>query len=394
MPISRRFLRAAGPVALVVVQLAAARELQASDPFYLTRLRAGVDAAARGDQAAAIRELRIACFGVLDEPAVLGQCLVELSLAQAATHDVPGFSESFRRLVEIEERFQGYSQAALTPERREAYEQKVVELVPPASLTAVPAFASLAERRLLDELDKLSPRKRRQEIERRLAKQPDDPTLKRLAAAYEVKPGRPATRSNAPAAKAPTHTAPPAAAGTAPGVEVPPAPPAPEVRLDEPPPLKPEPATPPATAHPEPPALPVAAVPEALSAPDRAQLEEVRRLQRAARTAADLDAAARLATDLADRHPANTEIQYSAAEIAYGASRFADAVRYFQRAGEPQSPTLLFYYAVSLYETGARAEAAEALRKCLPRVQKTPHVQRYSEKILGPAPPGDGEPLP
>ena len=47
----------------------------AVDPFYQTLLRDGQQAYERKDYAAAARELRLACFGMLEEPATLADCL-------------------------------------------------------------------------------------------------------------------------------------------------------------------------------------------------------------------------------------------------------------------------------------------------------------------------------
>ena len=48
-------------------------------------------------------------------------------------------------------------------------------------------------------------------------------------------------------------------------------------------------------------------------------------------------------------------------------------------------PLLLFYYAVSLWEWGARGEAATVMRRCDGKVRPTPFVQAYRDKILGAA---------
>jgi hypothetical protein len=71
--------------------------------------------------------------------------------------------------------------------------------------------------------------------------------------------------------------------------------------------------------------------------------------------------------------------------IAYRAARWEDAVAYFRRGGEPdeETPEILFYFAVSLYEAGHREEAAEVLQRSLPRIEHTPFVLSYREKILG-----------
>jgi hypothetical protein len=44
---------------------------------------------------------------------------------------------------------------------------------------------------------------------------------------------------------------------------------------------------------------------------------------------------------------------------------------------------LLFYFAVALWETGARQEAATLMRRCDGKLRPTPFVQAYRDKILG-----------
>ena len=85
--------------------------------------------------------------------------------------------------------------------------------------------------------------------------------------------------------------------------------------------------------------------------------------------------------DVADRNPASAEAQLLAAEIAYRARRFEEAVRYFDRGGEPPAgrPDLLFYRAVALYESGRRADAAEVLERALPSLRRTPFVEEIEE---------------
>jgi hypothetical protein len=91
-----------------------------------------------------------------------------------------------------------------------------------------------------------------------------------------------------------------------------------------------------------------------------------------------------LARELADASPAAREAQFLAAEIAYRLSLWNDALRYFERGGDPgvEQPERLFYLAVCLYETGDLEGAARTLRRCLPRIKRTPFVQSYASKIL------------
>ena len=102
--------------------------------------------------------------------------------------------------------------------------------------------------------------------------------------------------------------------------------------------------------------------------------------------ASDLAEALRIASAVADRRPRDREAQLLTAEIAYRASLWPVAVRHFQRAdpGDRQ-PALLFYYAVALFESGDKPGAAAVLKRCLPELERTPVVESYAERILGPA---------
>jgi hypothetical protein len=118
----------------------------ASDPFYTGLLRDGILAYDRGAFGDAARDLRLACFGLLDEPEALAVCLVRLAVAQGAAGDAEGFQATFRRVAEVEERFGAYGRADLPPAVRTAFEERVGKAIPAATLAAVPAFQRLARK--------------------------------------------------------------------------------------------------------------------------------------------------------------------------------------------------------------------------------------------------------
>jgi uncharacterized protein HemY len=88
---------------------------------------------------------------------------------------------------------------------------------------------------------------------------------------------------------------------------------------------------------------------------------------------------------VADAHPEARDAQLAAGEAAYRTSRWREAAGYLRR-GEPAEdrPEILFYLAVALYESGDAPGAATALRRSLPRLQRTPYVEAYARRILGP----------
>jgi hypothetical protein len=134
--------------AALLLLLAVAPSAAAPDPFYQSLLREGIQQYERGDFADSARSLRLACFGMLDEPQVLGGCLVRLALAQDRSGDDAGFLDTFRRLTEVEERFQGYTRSDLPQEVRAALEQRLAARIPAATLRSIPAFQALADRKV------------------------------------------------------------------------------------------------------------------------------------------------------------------------------------------------------------------------------------------------------
>lgn len=131
-------------VLLLFLAAAIAPAGAAVDPFYQNLLREGQHAFDRKDFAAAARDLRLACFGMLDEPRPLVDCLARLALAQDRLDDAEGFSATFQRLVEVEDRFKAYSQGDVAPELKTLLEQRVAVRVPAATLAGIPAFSALA----------------------------------------------------------------------------------------------------------------------------------------------------------------------------------------------------------------------------------------------------------
>jgi tetratricopeptide (TPR) repeat protein len=152
------------------------------------------------------------------------------------------------------------------------------------------------------------------------------------------------------------------------------------------------PAPPPAAA--EPPGSPGSAAPApAAAAPprpaftpaDEQALARISAQLAAATSAAEVESAYVAASRLAEQHPTDPRVQHTAAEVAYRASRWADAVRYFRRGGDPgeAQPLMLFYFSVALWESGERTEAAAVMRRCEGLVRQTPFVEAYRRRILG-----------
>lgn len=126
--------------------LTAAAAAFAADPFYSNLRREGTLAYDRGEYPRAVQLFRLACFGLLDEPVVLGGCLVRLAVAQAAVGDAEAFTATFRRIVEIERRFGAYSQATVTPEMRQQFEESLERWISYEDLHSIAAFRGVAQR--------------------------------------------------------------------------------------------------------------------------------------------------------------------------------------------------------------------------------------------------------
>ncbi|MFL6194435.1 MAG: tetratricopeptide repeat protein [Thermoanaerobaculia bacterium] len=334
--------------ALAVLALLALPARAAIDPFYLNLLRDGQHALDRKDFREAARDFRLACFGMLDEPRMLTDCLARLALAQDAAGDVEGFRDTFQRLVELEDRFKAYSQADLAPELRAALEARLASRLPAATLEGAPAFRS---------------------------------TLGKKGAAAP-----PAGSSQKPSASPPTGAASPPAA---PVVKPPAAAPAkaPEKLPQKTPEKAPEKTPEKATTAPPP--SPQPASPKPLTDAERQKLERARSALTQHGAPKDvLRDAFQAAREVADAHPDSREAQHLAAEAAYRISRWPDAATYFRRGGDPGDgePERLFYQAVSLFESGDPAGAAASLRRALPGLKRTPYVESYMKKILGGAP--------
>jgi len=338
---------------LFTLLLAAAGPLLAVDPFYQELYRDGNLAYDRGDAAGAARTLRIACFGMLDEPKLLGGCLARLAVAQDKATDLEGFRETFVRLADVEERFQGYSQADLPAEIRAALEQKLAAHIPGATLeSSPPVFRALAKR---------SPAQQ--------AASPVDKSADKPGSKPAAKPAaKPQTPAQPPAAAPPAK--PPAAQPATPGTK-------PAVPGTAPPPG--------ASTMPAGRPLPTPSQLSPLSEDEKGKLESVRKALGETGKGKELRQTFQTAREVADAHPEAIDAQRLAGEAAYRLSLWSDAVSYLQRGGglPDNEPELLFYLAVSLYESGNRAAATAALKRSLPNLQRSPYVDAYTRKILG-----------
>jgi len=485
----------------------------AADPFYVELLRDGSRALQSGEHGEASRLLRLACFGLLEEPPVLAECLVKLSLAQAGLGQRKEFEETFDRIAALEERFQALAAADLTSELEDAFTQRAVVWIPGEHLQAIPRLAAAFDRRTETELAELPPTQRRQRLATLQSSDPGDARWPRLLAELELSEGNAAAAAAAAAAVLQLEPGDrasqcvqgraraalgqcqealadlgacqaTASAGAATvdrleclsalsrwpeaasllGTLTPALLQEPRVRRlsnriekeqaklsrleqrqdqqaaaeqqrlerearraaqrgpQRPPSEDPSRSGVPARSA-DAGAPPVSAAAERveeaassavvsdpdtdperegdanaaaesttadseppLSASERSSLERARALARNATLSTDLAEPMRLARPVADQHPDHRDAQHLVAEIAYRASDWQTAIRYFDRGGDPggDQPILLFYQAIALYESGKQERAAQALRRSLGGLKRDPWVDSYVTKILGP----------
>lgn len=424
--------------AVAALVLAGAAAGQAAQPFYIGLLEAGSRDYLRGDYPAAARQLRVACFGLLDEPSLLTRGLIRLALAQAGQGDDEGFAETFDRLLEVESLFGSYSALPADTPFKVELERLLPRRFAAADLETIPAFAHVAARMRQARLAALPPKRLRRELQRRLERDPGDSEalvlMTRLDIAHDQEPKAEQRLVDLLAARPDNRMArclygqmklrrddcagamedlsscsrPPvdqvlgarylrclveaadwqAAGGYLASLPL-------DLRSRE------EVANlilaiPPETLDSlarAPMATISAPPPETAAQPAPAAGDEVSELRRgaaAADTRQELDRLFQRAAERAEERPDDAELQHLAAEIAYRGGDHDAAVRYFRRGGPPGAdrPLERFYMAVSLFETGSAREAAEILATVVHQLTPTPFVERYRRLILG-APPAD-----
>jgi len=416
----------------------------AIDPFYENLLTEGQLAFARGDDAGASKRFRIACFGLLEEPARLADCRTRLALSEARLGHREEFESAFRQILELERRFGAYAEATIPADLRSTFEQQVALWIPEELIRGVPVFESVVRKRVLDRLAQLPPNQMKMELEQLATAEPTEPRwpleLARLAVAE---------RSWLPAqewagrtlALAAGHDEALCLRGRAAAMAARCAEALPDLSHCSAPPEDPRLVEDQLGCHLAlqdldgaegfiaslPPALqgsrtvrragkalakarqaaeraavfqPVAAKDTTAPSEEPANGEagaeaaepgEIGQLRTSLLAADDygtLSELSRRAAELAEASPDWVEAQRLAGEAAYRTSQWERGVHFLRRArlDDEAPPALLFYLAVSLFESGQPGEAAVVLEQAMPRLESSPLVRSYRERILG----GDG----
>lgn len=153
------------------------------DPFYDRLYRDALNARAAGETALAARKLRLACFGMLDDPPALAACLGQLALTDAARGDKETLRGTIDRLLELERLFQALTKASaggpsgggLSAADREAIDNLIRTNAAPQAVADIPAFRLLA-------LRMMPPADRRRELDRKIAMDPRNAEWRQLLA--------------------------------------------------------------------------------------------------------------------------------------------------------------------------------------------------------------------
>ncbi len=120
--------------------LGTAPRAQAADEFYTTRLRAGQDALRAKRHAEAVDLLRIAAFGLLEQPPLLMEALSCLTVAQSRAGRIEAVDVTLLRMVEVERQIPSYARATLDPAVRTEFEALAKKRLPPETSASVPAL--------------------------------------------------------------------------------------------------------------------------------------------------------------------------------------------------------------------------------------------------------------
>lgn len=158
----------------------------AVDPFYDRLYREGLNARAAGDTALAGRKLRLACFGMLEDPTMLAACLGQVALVAAARGETQTVRDTVNRLLELERLFQALSKASAAPAGatalpllgtidREAIDGLIRQNASPQAVADIPSFRLLGLR-MMPAAD------RERELDRKIAVEPRNTDWRQLLA--------------------------------------------------------------------------------------------------------------------------------------------------------------------------------------------------------------------
>lgn len=116
----------------------------AADDFYEQQLRIGKADAQTNQLARAADELRVAAFGLMQQPALLQEALARLAVVESAMGQTEELQKTIDRFILIEQRFAPYQTVQLEAPVRAKFEELVVKQIPKPTLQSIPTLARLA----------------------------------------------------------------------------------------------------------------------------------------------------------------------------------------------------------------------------------------------------------
>lgn len=128
---------------LTGITLAVAPVSLLADDFSLERLRAGEEALRAKRIPEAIDQLRIACFGLLDQPVLLTEGLVWLAFAQETAGRRTDVVATLNRFLEVERLFGVYARIRLDEAARAQFQALLLSRLPAEAVAAVPTLSGL-----------------------------------------------------------------------------------------------------------------------------------------------------------------------------------------------------------------------------------------------------------
>ena len=163
---------------------------QEAEVFYTGLLQEGKQALTRGDNQEVVTRLRVACFGLLDQPSLLAECRVHLAVAQSELGDELAFRDTAEQVLEIEELFGAYRDAELPPGLRSRFEERLLSAVGQERLRAVPVFAALLTQRRRSDLEAVPPATQRSRLRAFAEENPADTEWPLRLAELEIEAGK------------------------------------------------------------------------------------------------------------------------------------------------------------------------------------------------------------
>lgn len=378
-----------------LICLAAMPAAAARDDFYLNLLHRGMAHVDAGQYDAALRELHIAAFGLVDTIPQFEIAHIYLTIAGSGLKNEAEARRSAQRVVAAERLDRQYGSLSIPQSARKKFEDIASKLLTNdqyAFLRSSPAGSAATPQPVTP-----APMP---------APQPVAPQPRVVAPAPQpVPPPAPAPRETTIVVPMPAPQPVPTAPAPQPRVVQPAPQPVPKPVQTQPvqtqpvqKPVQTQPAqTQPVQTQPVPqpkPApviAPVQPAPRAIQpAPQPRPKMNVDAQLTLADTAIerdDLSSATRVYRSVLEEPTLTHEQLLRIGEGAYRARDFADSVRALERSGfRSGEEPYRYYYAVGLYETGDYAAAKKELALALPYIEVTRDIARYRTKIEGAAP--------